>query len=449
MGTNGVSISADESMSDFLKCECPHCGQNIEYPSEGTGQTVPCPTCEKPVTLTPVNPPTKFSSIEIPPAPAKAAPAVTQAPKGKKTVRTNLSKLTEETIRTRTQNGDTPLHRAAKTGRISEIPRDLLTIELFMARNNSFARETPLHLAARYGHLDTVPKEFLTKETLTASTEYERKESKTGLTPPRTETPLHYAARYGYADQIPKEFLTPEFLSIEASGYRLTVLHELAFAKRLDLVPDIYADSEIWNLRNSQGQTPRDVLEGVIEQERLRSEREAWRPPRLTLPIQTEPAKLLPVFSGEAFRAVQIKSSDWTKTYIVNLLDYTCTCPRCLEVHSGVPARDYGRLCKHIILALRGQNLVAQLPPIARGIAENGLPYEAFGIYPGRFAEDLYGRPIYITGKNYDGWINVFALLRRNGVNYSRFGYNVNSRRWYFKNLSCLYLPKIDESILY
>jgi uncharacterized tellurite resistance protein B-like protein len=40
-------------MSDFIKCNCLHCGQNIEYPSEGTGETVPCPTCGKPVTLTP------------------------------------------------------------------------------------------------------------------------------------------------------------------------------------------------------------------------------------------------------------------------------------------------------------------------------------------------------------------------------------------------------------
>lgn len=38
-------------MSDFLKCECSHCGQSIEYPAEGTGQTAPCPTCENPVTL--------------------------------------------------------------------------------------------------------------------------------------------------------------------------------------------------------------------------------------------------------------------------------------------------------------------------------------------------------------------------------------------------------------
>ncbi|MGD1089299.1 MAG: ankyrin repeat domain-containing protein, partial [Verrucomicrobiota bacterium] len=254
-------------MNDFLKCECPHCGQSIEYPAEGTGQTVPCPTCEKPVALTPVNPPTPFNSIVIPPPPATVAPTPAQKPEEKKSVRTILSKLTEETIRATTQTRDTPLHRAAKTGRISEIPKHLLKTELFMARNNSFSRETPLHLAAQYGHLDKIPREFLTKETLTASTEYEKKESKTGLTPPRTETPLHTAIRYGHADQIPKEFLTPEFLSIEASGYRLTVLHQLAYANRLDLVPDIYANSEMWNLRNSSGQTPRDVVETNIKQE--------------------------------------------------------------------------------------------------------------------------------------------------------------------------------------
>jgi DNA polymerase III epsilon subunit-like protein len=44
-------------MSEYQKCACPHCGQSIEYPAEGTGQAVPCPTCEKPVTLTPTNQP--------------------------------------------------------------------------------------------------------------------------------------------------------------------------------------------------------------------------------------------------------------------------------------------------------------------------------------------------------------------------------------------------------
>ena len=63
-------------MSEYLKCECPHCGQAIEYPSEGTGQTVPCPTCNQPVFLTPSEPPMPKVAVPpvIPPAPA---PAVT------------------------------------------------------------------------------------------------------------------------------------------------------------------------------------------------------------------------------------------------------------------------------------------------------------------------------------------------------------------------------------
>jgi predicted RNA-binding Zn-ribbon protein involved in translation (DUF1610 family) len=373
----------DKSMNDFFKCECPHCGQNIEYPSEGAGQTVPCPTCGKSVVLIqakqphpdevqrekewdewiilneqlkerqiqsgitpsqevlPTNQPQDNEEVQrkkewdewialnrrlyerqiqsgitpsqealpqnvsfqenVPEAPKQprqnyemfcpvcdgnievpiaavgtkhACPncqseivPVFSRKRPRKEIKTRLGNLTEVTIRKRTQTGDTPLHRAAKIGRICDIPKHLLQIELFMARNNSFARETPLHVAARYGQLDKIPKEFLTKETLTASTEYERKESKTGPTPPRTETPLHTAARYGHADQIPKEFLTPEFLSIEASGYRLTVLHQLAYAKRLDLIPDIYANSEMWNLKDSQGRTPREALESVIQRE--------------------------------------------------------------------------------------------------------------------------------------------------------------------------------------
>jgi ankyrin repeat protein len=483
---------------DFHKCACPHCGQSIEFQAEGTGQTVPCPTCDKPVTLTPANqpqadreaqhkrewdewialnerlaerriksgiPPSEGIAgetqngnlpgnvpisekeprqhyqmycplcgepIEIPTASVgqkKACPhchseivPVFFTKIRRKKARSSFAVLTEETIRAKTQTGDTPLHRAAKAGRISEIPSHLLTAELFMLRNNSGA--TPTHFAAKSGNLDKVPKEFLTKETLTASLIYDN------------ATPLHLAIEYGHADQIPKEFLTPEFLSIQSGNHGYTVLHNLAHAKKLDLVPNIYADSPMWNLRNAFGQTPRDVSNSVIEREQRERERAAWRPPRLTLPVQHDPSRLLPVFYDESLRAIEIKSTDWTKTYIVNLLDYTCTCQLCLEIHSGVPARDFGRLCKHIIMALRGKNLVAQLPPIARGIVENGYPYAAFGIYPGRFATDLNGNPIYITAPNYDGWLNVFALRRRDGVNYYRYGYNVKTGVWNYSDRS-------------
>ena len=280
-------------MSEYHKCACLHCGQPIEYPAEGTDQIVSCPACQMPVTLTPTiqsqssdaAPPTKdLSELKAVNEPLeegqirsdnshsqnlnllKNVPSRTNVPPVPRQ-KPRFENLTEETIRKVTQKGETPLHRAAKVGRICDIPKHLLATELFMVKDNSFSKETPLHLAAKFGHLDKVPKEFLTKETLTVSSEYGKKESKTGSTPPRTETPLHTAARCGHAEQIPYEFLTPEFLCIEASGYRNTVLHQLAFAKRLDLVPDIYANSEMWNLKNSQGQTPREILEGVIERE--------------------------------------------------------------------------------------------------------------------------------------------------------------------------------------
>ncbi len=274
---------------DFQKCACPHCGQSIEYPAEGTGQAVPCPTCEKPVTLTPgelsqTNDEAQSKTAwdewialnerlaerraksGIPLADESTAAQVSTADNSPpveeyKEPRPLFATLSEATIRKVTKAGETPLYRAAKMGRIAEIPKQLLTLELFMAKDNSFGRKTPVHIAAEFGQLNKVPREFLTSETMTASTEYENKESRTGPTPPRTETPLHIAVRCGHADQIPVEFLTPEFLSIEASGYRETVLHYLARENRLDLVPAVYANAPMWNLRNSYGQTPRDVVE--------------------------------------------------------------------------------------------------------------------------------------------------------------------------------------------
>jgi hypothetical protein len=277
-------------MGEFLKCECSHCGQPIEYPSEGTGETVPCPTCEKPVTLTPVIARREGFFYEIPTQevatphptyekPVTVAPAYSQNTKEQKTVRTNLSKLTEETIRKKTQAGDTPLHRAAKIGRIFEIPNHLLSIELFAAKNND--GDTSLHLAARFGTLNQVPPQFLTKETLTMKTSPSRAPNGVYFTgsgyEARTPTVLHDAASSGHADQIPKEFLTPEFLLIEATGYKQTVLEHLVKNKMLHLLPENYANSEVWNVKDSNGQTPRRILEILLERE---AQLEVWQAER-------------------------------------------------------------------------------------------------------------------------------------------------------------------------
>jgi len=79
-GQRAFQFLSGESMNNFHKCKCPHCGQSIEYPAEGMGQTVPCPTCEKPFTLLPdVKIPCKEKlEIALPPAP-ESTPAQTSA----------------------------------------------------------------------------------------------------------------------------------------------------------------------------------------------------------------------------------------------------------------------------------------------------------------------------------------------------------------------------------
>jgi hypothetical protein len=189
------------------------------------------------------------------------------AQKPRKKSMSHLAKLTEETIHVKIKSGDTPLHRAARTGKVSEIPQHLLNLELFLVKNNSGA--TPIHEAAKHGHLNQIPTKFLTKETLTtrvtwgSSTEYVTGKGAIA----QTETPLHIAVRNGYADQIPKEFFTPEFLCLRATGYQTTLLHYLAERKRLDLVAETDTDSEVWNLTDYHGTTPRETLTRALREE--------------------------------------------------------------------------------------------------------------------------------------------------------------------------------------
>lgn len=356
--------------------------------------------------------------------------------------RSRFARLTAETIKIQAKStGNTPLHHAARLGKISEIPEHLLTIELFMVRNNHRQKHTPIHAAAQYGQLNKVPRKFLNKMTMTASVKYDG-----AFVRFKTETPLHVAVRYGHPDQIPKKFLKPKFLSIATTCNAETVLHELAYVRRLNLVPKIYATSPMWDLKNNYGQTPREIIDTGLDAEQRPKEWKLWKPPASILPIQDGSLTLLPIFTHESLKAIKV--THWNTIYTVNLLDYTCNCPLCVEIHSKAPPRDFGRLCKHIILALREKHLVAQLPPIARCMVGNP---RAFAVYPGRFATDPNGNTIYITGKNHDGWLNVFALKRPDGVNYYRFGYNANSKIWWCddeRGMDNWRSPKIDELIL-
>jgi hypothetical protein len=111
------------------KSICADCAQHLEYPEEGIGQTIKCPVCGKPIHLSPSNRPAAHNSPATPVD--SSSPVLKQRMAG-----TALSQLTDVTIRNRTKSGDTPLHRSAKTGRIDEIPKHFLQLELFMAANN-------------------------------------------------------------------------------------------------------------------------------------------------------------------------------------------------------------------------------------------------------------------------------------------------------------------------
>jgi hypothetical protein len=250
-------------MSDFLKCECPHCGQSIEYPAEGTGQTVPCPTCQKPFVLMPAHPPASSVSIVNSPTPVQGES------KAQKSAIKKLSALTAETIRVKSSAGNTPLHLAAKNGHIDLIPSHLLSEELFTDRNRE--GNTPLHIAAMHGNLIQIPRRFLTKETLTITTTTYYAPNGFHITGSGYKAlcpnVLHIAATSGYVDQIPKDFFTPEFLQIETTGYKNTLLQYLVKSNRLDLLPEYYANSELWNAKDGDGHTPLQHLEYLIQLE--------------------------------------------------------------------------------------------------------------------------------------------------------------------------------------
>jgi len=75
-------------MEQFLRGECPHCRQPVEYPAEGTGQTVPCPTCGKPFVLTPAEPAAPAPPPPPPPPAPAPKPAATALPQPAAPLRT-------------------------------------------------------------------------------------------------------------------------------------------------------------------------------------------------------------------------------------------------------------------------------------------------------------------------------------------------------------------------
>ena len=145
------------------------------------------------------------------------------------------------------------MHRAAKRGKLCEIPKHLLRIDLFLVKNfdqQNVAHRTPLHVAAMYGHLNQVQTEFLTTETLSVFDKYGR-------------TPLHELAGAGHAASISWRVFPPELLKIPDLMYGNTIFHFLAWRNQLSLLPLELSTSETTALENHDGETPQQITENL------------------------------------------------------------------------------------------------------------------------------------------------------------------------------------------
>lgn len=184
-----AGVIADAGSGGYLKSECPHCEQPIEYPAAGTGQTVPCPNCEIPFVLAPA------TESQKPPATPQVWP-----PK-------------PPTAR------DRPAADPYKPPKIPQV------------------------------RFPSLPSKYLTQETLMAWDS-------------EGKTYLHTLAELQVAYRIPKEFFTRELLTLPTKdSYMQTILHHIAAADMLHLIPDACITPDMWDIKNAKGQTPRSLLE--------------------------------------------------------------------------------------------------------------------------------------------------------------------------------------------
>lgn len=131
--------------------------------------------------------------------------------------------------------------------------------------------------------------------------------------------------------------------------------------------------------------------------------------PRVTLPELPEAAQTV---------ARMASFSDPAVSYEVDLRDLSCSCPDYLARHCFVDEFDFGRLCKHLAVAIR--NAVG-LSPLEEAIVRDGRSRSYHRVPLGMRGEFILGvTPGY-------PWTDVFT---ETGGAWKRFGYSLVERRW-------------------
>ena len=143
-------------------------------------------------------------------------------------------------VNAETSDGWTPLHEAASKGHLNVV-KALLAKGAAVNAKNKYGY-TPLHYAARHGHLDVV-KALLAKG---AEVDAKNKDGK---------TPLHYAAEDGHLDVV-KELLSKGAEVDAKNKDGKTPLHYAAEDGHLDVVKELLSKGAEVDAKNKDGRTP-------------------------------------------------------------------------------------------------------------------------------------------------------------------------------------------------
>jgi putative phage-type endonuclease len=173
------------------------------------------------------------------------------------------------------------LHRGARNGTLEQIPKELLTLELFLIQNHE--GQTALHVAAHKCTLRQVPEAFVTSQTLSVKDQFNRTPlhiaayygSLDQLPNPECitlenlsvkdgfgRTPVHIAAQHGHLNQLPLHLLTPEVLAMETDNpHRQSVLHVAARNGSWNQIQSSLLTPSLLAQQNAYGETPLQTLE--------------------------------------------------------------------------------------------------------------------------------------------------------------------------------------------
>jgi len=152
---------------------------------------------------------------------------------------------------TKDSDGNTPVHLAARYGRLNQVPQSVLTSKNMLIQND--VGWNVLHFATRYGSLAQLPQHVFTAENLLAKDN-------------RHWTPLHAISTNGRDfNHLPHNLLTVANMMVGDKG-GWTPLHACAKYGHLDQVPKLVLTVETLLLSDVDGDTPLSV---AVENEHL------------------------------------------------------------------------------------------------------------------------------------------------------------------------------------